>query len=258
MTDVADALVQEDAQYEEGDAQSAEQPKEKPQQKTVPLAALEAERTKRQQLEESLQETRTRLDELSNLRDELAQWKESQKASIDYWEAPKGYIDNLAEQSRGSIQDVARRQEELERKLTYQEQVNGLRTFMNGQQDMFRANNQDYDDAYRYVRNIQKNNLKLAGIEDKDINAALEQNEIQLAATLIGNGLDYADYVYKMAENMGYKRDIPTKENNKLDKIEKGAKKNPNATTGKLGELEGMPKDEFEAAMNEVFGFLKR
>ena len=42
------------------------------------LAALEDERRKRQQLEESLNETRGKMTELESLRDEIKQWRESQ------------------------------------------------------------------------------------------------------------------------------------------------------------------------------------
>ena len=54
------------------------QPRETQDERTVPLAALEDERRKRQQLEESLNETRGKMTELESLRDEIKQWRESQ------------------------------------------------------------------------------------------------------------------------------------------------------------------------------------
>ena len=258
-TDNRDLL--DDIEGTEQDQGSPEPEEEAKQEKNVPLAALEGERRKRQQLEQDLNSTKEKLTELAELREEMKQWKQAQHnvqhPQPDYWEQPKGYVDAQVEKASKSIDDVKQSNEELRQQVEYFNQVNNLKASIDSQQEVYRKEHDDYDQALDHVRKIQAANLELGGVSPEQVGQALVNNEIQLAATLSEMKMSYPEYIYKMAQNMGYNPSKSDSED-KLDTIEKGQKRNTGGASGKLGEYKRMPEDEFDAAMDEVFGFLNR
>ena len=237
--------------------QPIEQPVETPAERTVPLAALEDERRKRQQLEESLNETRGKMTELESLRDEIKQWRESQSTGEpDYWDQPKGYIDHQVQKAKKSFDRVHDENILISDQIKEFNRLNEIRSAIDAQTQHYRKQYDDYDQAIDYVRGIQTANMKLGGVPEDQIPQALAANEINLAATLAQNKIAYPEYVYKMAQNMGYKGKSPDEQ--KLENVSKGQQRASGGQSGKLGEYKRMPNDEFEAALEEQFGWLKR
>ena len=237
--------------------QPVEQPKEVSDERTVPLAALEDERRKRQQLEESLNETRGKMTELESLRDEIKQWRESQSTGEpDYWDQPKNYIDHQVQKANKSYDEIRNQNSQLSQQINEFNRLNEIRSTIDAQTQHYRKQYDDYDQAIDYVRNIQSANMKLGGVPEDQIPQALAANEINLAATLSQNKIAYPEYIYKMAQNMGYKGKSPDEQ--KLENVSKGQQRASGGQSGKLGEYKRMPEDEFEAALDEQFGWMKR
>ena len=238
--------------------QPVEQPAEAPAERTVPLAALEDERRKRQQLEESLNETRSKMTELESLREEIKQWREAQTATgePDYWDQPKNYIDHQVQKANKSYDEIRNQNSQLSQQINEFNKLNEIRSTIDAQTQHYRKQYDDYDQAIDYVRNIQSANMKLGGVPEDQIPQALAANEINLAATLAQNKIAYPEYVYKMAQNMGYKGKSPDEQ--KLENVSRGQQRASGGQSGKLGEYKRMPNDEFEAALEEQFGWLKR
>ena len=238
--------------------QAIEKPVEAPAERTVPLAALEDERRKRQQLEESLNETRSKMTELEYIKEEIKAWREAQKdiGEPDYWDQPKNYIDHQVQKANKSYDEIRNQNSQLSQQINEFNKLNEIRSTIESQTQHYRKQYEDYDQAIDYVRNIQSANMKLGGVPEDQIPQALAANEINLAATLAQNKIAYPEYVYKMAQNMGYKGKSPDEQ--KLENVSKGQQRASGGQSGKLGEYKRMPNDEFEAALEEQFGWLKR
>ena len=136
--------------------QPEEQSVEAPAERTVPLAALEDERRKRQQLEESLNETRTKMTELESLREEIKQWREAQNTTgePDYWDQPKNYIDHQVQKANKSYDEIRNQNSQLSQQINEFNKLNEIRSTIDAQTQHYRKQYDDYDQAVDYVRGI--------------------------------------------------------------------------------------------------------
>ena len=174
----------------------------------------------------------------------------------DYWDQPKNYIDHQVQKANKSYDEIRNQNSQLSQQINEFNKLNEIRSTIDSQTQHYRKQYEDYDQAIDYVRNIQSANMKLGGVPEDQIPQALAANEINLAATLAQNKIAYPEYVYKMAQNMGYKGKSPDEQ--KLENVSKGQQRASGGQSGKLGEYKRMPNDEFEAALEEQFGWLKR
>jgi hypothetical protein len=195
--------------------------------KTVPLSALHEERKARQELARKLEEAeRTKAAELARLQerlDLLAQATQAMTAqpqlpaqreapmpdpNID----PMGYVQWNIERQNRRFEELANRIQPVESAVTQQEritaqqrQVQELVQWGQNQEAEFTAQQPDYGRATAFLRESRMNELTAAGLSPAEVQAAIAQDTLQLAAMARQRGQNFGRMLYSLAQARGYK-----------------------------------------------------
>ena len=201
------------AETEEPSEETAEEPAA---QKTVPLAALHEERTRRQELQRQLeeyQELRRRLDEV---RDRIEKPAPATPEPPNPEEDPIGYLRWENEQLKTQMHDLRGKGEERFSKMDQQAAEDAQWQQVVQSEQAFRRDHPDFTDAVAHLRTVTVRGLQYqAGIAvnsgklnpsqaDAWINNQLIQLERQTCLSALQQGLDPADYIYGLSEAQGY------------------------------------------------------
>lgn len=232
------------------------------ERKQVPLHELQAERRKRQEMEQKLAEYEQRMAKYERLWEKLEslEKKEEPEEEVpDYEYDPTGHLKAKLEKTEEKIQQT-------EAEIRQQQQMAQLQQAIQTAEAAFVAEHPDYYEALNYVRDMQKKALlpiaEKQGWDDARIMQELAMREIQGAAVLLQQNINPSEYVYEVAKQYGFK---PAERGQKdvdadLEAMEK--KLAASKTAGGSGGSKKITREmvdemsipEFEAAMQEMFG----
>jgi hypothetical protein len=107
----------------------------------------------------------------------------------------------------------------------------------------------DYDDAIEHVKNVERNLIRLEHPQatDEQINNHLESERIRKSAECYSRGINPAEYMYKMAQTLGYAKTQKQESKNKpnIGAINRNMGKNANLIgTSSADDTNGMPTDK--------------
>lgn len=213
---------------EEPKGETKEEPKqplkEEPKQdKTVPLAALHEERSKRKQQQKELDELRdkfARADE--RMRVLFEKDKKDEAGHPDPTDDPIGYQSWRADQLQKQLDEKSRQVEESTGSVKSELETLKYKQYIDQQERVFERTNPDYQKALDHLVAFRGSVLEELGIDDDDERRDMVNRDLgNIVGTALQRGKNPAEAVYKMAMKMGYKKSEPEK---KLDTIEKGVK----------------------------------
>lgn len=244
---------------EEKEDKEKEEPKEKPR---VPLHELVSERKKRQAMEAKLAEMEERQKKYDLLWEKLeAMEKEKAEPVPDFEVDPSGHLKHETETVKSEIEQQKEILEKIQQQQQQQAQLQQLGQQIAANEAAFVKEHPDYYDALDHVRQVERAKMQMVaetqGMSEEDLNQVLAQNEINMAAQLIGQGLNPAEYAYQIAKTYGYQPKKTGKASEDLDRLEKGLKESKSrAGTKSLSkeDVDEMDFQEFQAAMSEMFG----
>lgn len=243
---------------EETEPEKEEQPKER--ESNVPLAALQEERSRRQELQREIQEQRDKITRMEALwertQQERAQAGRPTTPNPD--EDPDGYyrakIAELETELNGIKGQGQQRQEQEEQARQSQQLIERYASDVR----RFAAETADFNDAYTFLYREADKDLQARGVTDPEMRSAiLQQEEGQIVGLALREGRSPAEAIYGYAKYRGYKAGNGE---NRLDALQKGAaaakslsgskgRTEGTITLERLAELDG---EEFDKAWNEA------
>lgn len=258
--DDADEYVEDDQDDQE--QQAAVEVKDNPS--VVPLASLLEEREKWDRKVRDMEQRLSRYDTIDQKLEEFQKLREEaeKEPEPDFDMDPTGslkyQLERLAEENRQLKEQFSGVQTQTQQQAAVQ-QIGQAITASEGK---FAAEHADYYDALEHVRNVERAKLKpiaeARGVTDEQLEQQIFANELQAAAQLLQLGQDPASYAYQMAQSYGYKPKGKQQEGDSLDKLEKGMRRAKSLGSGggtkKATDLVDSSIDEFDEAMNELFG----
>lgn len=168
------------------------------QPERIPLAVLLEERRKSEEREAGL---RARIEALENKPEAAVE-----AATPDFMEDPKGYVDAklakateaLRKLEEGSTKEVAE-----VRQLAAEQAVASA---IAAASDQFAAKQKDFGEALQFARTTRAKQIEILnpGLKPEQVIQIVGSEERQLAATLVRQGVDPAERVYRLAQSMGY------------------------------------------------------
>lgn len=266
----------------------AEDPDDGPQQKTVPLDALHAERRERQKLEgviHTMEARFSKLMEAINSRqvpEAEAKAEPSLEERIkalgerpDEFEDPSGFDDwgrkELAlreEYSEKRLKDLEEKLQEKENSEKFESTFNTLRESVVNAENSVRQQHPEYQDALTYVRTKYIESQREAGrvgTDEQFLQEAL-QHETKISLQMAMQGMNPAMQILQLASNLGFKPQQQGGESDgsqdsesmqKLETVEQGQNRNRrgSASGGKAAtpdSLQNMGDDDFDFVLNQI------
>lgn len=241
-----------------------EEPKEPPKEPPKDDTHIKYENTQKALRQERARakELERRVEEMSNLRAELEEYRRAKQAEKQQQEEQL-YHNNPAEYLR-------KRQEEIESRLNETMQEKQQREAAEFQQRQFIAavktsvhefskSAPDYQDAYNFVRDARFKEYAAIGMDESEFDEAFEREQIDFANTALQRGHNPAELIYNYAKVRGFGTAPQITETPKadevIDKLEKNMKKNQTlkgaaATSSFLKRVDEMSDEEFEKYWN--------
>lgn len=238
-------------------------PEEKPDEpKTVPLAAVHEERTRRKALQEKLRQIELENADLKGRFKIIEKIQEPKpEPRVNPQEDPFAAVLNHDK----SLDDINKRLEAWEQEKKQTAEQNRLVSAYQTAASQYMQEKPDFMHAYNFLLNSRTEELKLLGYTDPvQLADALRNEEISIVGHALSGGMNPAETIYNLARGRGYAFKEPTKEaasaQEKLATIERGLEANKSlaSTGGNAGDAEmsaerllKMPIDEFEAWCNK-------
>lgn len=244
--DAAEVRDESEGRQEEVEFKSA---REKPPEGMVPHQAMHAERVRRQEAERALQELRERLDRLEKPAEEAPKW-------VDPLEDPEGFR-KYDEWRVKNLETQLQQQQEAQQKAAQaqQRQMDAAR-----QENEFRANTPDYDQALQHLYTETLQGMMQQGYSQQEAQAQISQqvNAIYDAATAAG--FNFGEMLYLRAQKAGYKNQPQQSEAEKVTRLAEAQQKTQGLGSAGGGKQQGaltadqlasMSDAEFDKAMRE-------
>lgn len=244
--DAPEVREQGEGRQEEVEFKSA---REKPPEGMVPHQAMHAERVRRQEAERALQELRERLDRLEKPAEEAPKW-------VDPLEDPEGFR-KYDEWRVNNLEAQLKQQQEAQQKAqqAQQRQMDAAR-----QENEFRANTPDYDQALQHLYTETMQGMMQQGYSQQEAQAQISQqvNAIYDAATAAG--FNFGEMLYLRAQKAGYKNQPQQSEAEKITRLAEAQQKTQGLGSAGGGKQQGaltadqlasMSDAEFDKAMRE-------
>lgn len=196
--------------------------------KPIPKKRLDREISKRHELELKLQEER---DARIKYETELNLYNNAmQKLSTQKVQEPElDPIDNDAHNFYMSkIQALEKKIEEKTSNLEQTNQHNRFQAVISQQWSEFSKQHTDVDNAYQYVRDKEKQNARIFGIPENQLDSFVDEKLKPMAQHIYNQGGNVAETVYNLAKNYGYNAigtNKPSNSNVNLRAIEKNMHK---------------------------------
>lgn len=244
-----------------------------PAKRDVPLATFLEEKRK---FTEALNEERA---EREKLRKELEALKNPPKPAPKYEEDPKGFIEHAtkaaAQQVLDKLEETNKGIEAVKTKAEQDQERDSQNQFMEElatAEDEFIKAQPDYHHALAHVRGIAFAQMKefYPDATEKQILAAITQQEIQMAAQAVKQGRNPHELAYRLAIANGYKKADPPPAGKKpaagakAPEITPDTVLDPDLSLGKSnGEAPGSGEEDvfdpekgdvFDDAIKEIFG----
>lgn len=239
----------------------------------VPLKTLLSERERH---EEDRKRLETQLQRYERLSEQLQRWHaEREAAKVEqvadrepepppFEEDPAAHLSarfSQVEKRLQNVDEVVSQEKQRAQQASQADQV--LRATRAREVEFVSEGHDDYNDALNHVRSVYYNLYQNLGLSPEDAAEKLRQDELGTAYMALQQGRNPAQVIYDAAKTMGYTRQespAQTEEQPAGEKdIGKAAKLEQARGMGGGGEptldrLEEMGKDEFDQAMEELFG----
>lgn len=239
-------------------AEKEEEPQPVP---TVPLQALNEARHANRQLKSELAQVKEQLQSLSQLREELEQFRNRTKSQVDQDTFTKDPLGTL----RQDIQSLKQTQEEAVRKQSLEaeerQRMQVLEQTVASRVQEFSKTTPDYTEALQHLLQSRAQELQMLGVPQEQIDVAISTESTQLAMNALNSGMNPAEVVYQLAKMRGYtpkQAQAMKKEAEKIVSIEKGQKAASTLATApggtdevSLGDIEKMSDEEFDKYWDE-------
>lgn len=184
--------------------EAADEPQEV---KTVPLAALHEERSRRKEEQRRSQELNSQFQALQRQQVEMVQYLQSQQQrpqAPDPTVDPIGYGLNQNAQTQQEVQAI---RQELQRRNQQDQQREAGQNFAtlvrNGEQQ-FAETAPDYFDAVTWAKTRKLAEYTAAGMLEHEAAQRLDREIIDLTSTALARGDNPAEVAYRMSKAMGY------------------------------------------------------
>lgn len=189
----------------------------------VPIGALQAERAKRQQLQQQLDaqaqqlaQYQQQLAQLQQYQQQLAQGQQQQlqqEAIPDFDEDPRGYIEAKERQLTEQLQNVQYQQQYQNVTAQLQQESQQLAPVVAEVEDAFRAEvgADQYDQAYQMVHQTIQANMRAHHPNASPQEMALLEQvvSIQFVRQCQARGVNPAEHVWNLAHQMGFNPAVP-------------------------------------------------
>lgn len=176
------------------------------QQRTVPHAALHAEREGHKATKAELLAARERLSQIDALRDRLAASRatpEPQQAPVQQDDDPSG-LKHLQERLAG-VEATQRQRVEQEQDMGIaQQERQTLFTGLSQSEAAFRTQTPDYDQAAQHLAQARIRQLQMMGLDHADIQQTLADEVLEITRAAIQQGREPAEVAYQWAQTYGY------------------------------------------------------
>jgi hypothetical protein len=240
-------------------------------QRTVPLEVLLEERRRFQQkLSEQEEQSRQLAERLARLEGPVK--PEQPPPEPDFLEDPKGYIDSAVSRIERATQEAREKTQALQAHTEQQEQFVRFVATLRSDEAAFIAKHADYQQALDHARATRYAELKALappGTSDEQIRQYQGQEELQLAAYAMSNGMSPAEVAYRIAQQRGYQSQAAPPGGGGNEATARSALAGGGGpgraaaamTLGAGGVVPGLEAagvadglEQFDAALNEAFG----
>ncbi|WP_217589752.1 hypothetical protein [Burkholderia sp. GbtcB21] len=194
------------------DLTQQQQEPQQPDQRTVPLAALQEERAERKRLRDDLQRLQQQQDALVQriLANQQPQTQEPQVQIPDYATDPVGHLRATNEALQRQMQQMASylsgQQQQQEQMTQQQQQHVAVANFIASHEQEFRSQAPDYDAAAAFLQQSRAEEYRALGMTNPiQIQNALQQDLIAMANIAHQSGTNVAQAAYNLAKARGYK-----------------------------------------------------
>lgn len=214
----AEAPEPEAPEPEEPEAAKEDEPEEP---KTVPIAALHEARDQAKALKEQLEKREADFNKLTGRLDilETLAKNEPQAEELPNWD------ENPLDAGKALDQKVI----SLEQRLMQEDQARQLQQTVITQENTFRADHPDYDQAVKHLSETRERELAIYGFDPGQARQQIAMEAQQLSLAALRMGKNPAEVAYELAKQRGYAlaeepKPEPKKpdESAKLDAIERG------------------------------------
>lgn len=202
----AQATQEEPSNVQQGQGKGQEKAGEKPK-KTV-LDDLKAERAKRQAKEEELRILAEKLARYETQEQAKARENQPVKKDLSFDEDPLGYLHEqtrILSETNKQLQEKAAQYEQQEQQRA---QLSQLQYHISRSVENFTKETPDFANALTHVRTVELTKMRpfidAGRISEEQAIQMILQNELQAAATIIGQGADPAEVFYNYAKAYGY------------------------------------------------------
>ncbi len=239
----------------------------------VPLKTLLSERERH---EEDRKRLESQLQRYERLSEKLQRWhSEREAAKVEkvaepepepppFEEDPAAHLSarfSQVEKRLQNVDEVVSQEKQRAQQASQADQV--LRATRAREVEFVSEGHDDYNDALNHVRSVYYNLYQNLGLSPEDAAEKLRQDELGTAYMALQQGRNPAQVIYDAAKSMGYTRQEkpsePQSQPAEEKEVGKAAKLEQARGIGGGGEptvddLAEMNKDEFDQAMEELFG----
>lgn len=239
---------------------AVEAPKDEPkQEKVVPYGALHEERMKRKELQEKV----TKMEQTFQQFQERLKQPEPQIPAFE--EDPLSHLKAQQEQFEAWKRQQDQMTVQQQAYAKQQEEANKVISQYRALANEYKSQTPDFDAAYTHLRQSRYDEYVAAGYPPEQAQSFVIEDEFQIAAKAIQDGVNPGERLYALAKVRGYQRpvDKPAEPNaaEKMEALARGqaaAKSLSGGGTGKaelsLEALAEMSGDEFDKAWEKLVG----
>lgn len=223
--------------------------------KLVPLQALHEERRARRELQARIEQQaqqQARLEERLQMLASAAQ-KPAETQPPPFEEDPAGHLAAQLSRSNQQVQAVQESLSAIQQQQQAQAIEQQMRMAAATASQQFMAQQPDYPEAYRHVREAKAREWGAMGYTPEQIGQLLGQAERQITVQALRSGANPAESLYRLAVALGYRRQVEPSAKG-LDSVAKGASQKSLGSGGRpsggltLEALANMSDDEFASA----------
>lgn len=206
---------------EEGDGVEPEGEQPQGRKQLVPLGALQEERTKRQEKERELEETRAMQQRMQERFNEMMMRLQGvqkeppapeEDVIPDFHEDPAGHVEGLKRQFAREM-EVLRQAVGQQQGMTQQQQhVQQLAQRATAAETEFRAKAPDYDNAASFFQQRKMAEYQAFGLDAAQAQQQLARDCTGIVQGAVQRGANPAEVMYNLAKALGYSTQAPAKQ----------------------------------------------
>lgn len=183
--------------------------------RTVPLAALQEERTKRQELQQQLAAHQEQLALLQQYQAQMQAYQQQLAAQQQQAEAdavpdfdsdPRAYIEHRERQFQQALGNLQNQQAQQQAAARFQQEVATVAPVVAQAENAFREANPDYDEACNFVQQNVEQSLRARypGASESDMQTLRTVALVQFNGECLRRGINPAEHVYGRAQELGF------------------------------------------------------